>query len=153
MPGREAGARLRKPRPYGWRRPAPGFVAAAFLSGCLGKDIQDPTGGTPEPVDHKARVIVVNNGNGVGEVVVSFPAGTVTNGCADVLEPGDSCTVEVEHTREIPSATVLAQPGDLSIFGGFGGDCSRATSSQCTIQISEPSVTLSISVRFDLSTQ
>ena len=126
-------------------------LAVVSVSGCFvgTGDISDPTGGTPEPVDHKVNVVVTNAGDGAGAVAVTFPAGAVTNGCSDSLGPGETCTVQVTHTAAIPSASIQAQPDDFSMFVRFGGDCG-GTQTQCTISIAETTVTVSVEVVFDL---
>jgi hypothetical protein len=112
-------------------------------------EINDPTGGTPEPVDHQVRVIVTNPGDGLGSVAVTFSAGTVTNNCPAVLAPGATCTVDANHTAEISSVSIAVQPGDFSIFEGFGRACS-GTQSECTIPTVETTVTLHVDVVFNL---
>jgi hypothetical protein len=123
---------------------------SVLVAGCFGGEkISDPNGGGQEPVDHKARVVVTNAGDGAGEVTVTFPAGTVTNGCDDVLEAGDTCTVDAEHTAAIGSVSILAGPGDFSAFVRYGGDCS-GTALSCTLGIAETTVAFAVEVVFDL---
>jgi hypothetical protein len=123
----------------------------AFSSGCLSNEtISDPNGGGgQEPVDHEASLVVTNVGDGVGSVAVRFAAGAVTDGCRNDLDPGESCTVAVEHTAAISSVSVSVEPGDFSTFGGFGDDCT-GTTPQCTISWSETTINLSVDVAFDL---
>lgn len=124
------------------------MVAVVFFSGCFGHDFADPTGGVPEPVDHEVHVIATNAGDGAGRVVVTVPAGTVKP-CPALLGPGQTCTVEVTHTAAIPSATIVADPDDFSMFVRFSGDCG-GTEPECTISMNEQSVTIILGVVFDL---